>query len=290
MSYSLHFIPSGEQSSPTSEEFQHYFKGQPYYSLGGGNSQAVYENEDTGVYFYFELIGPDEKDDLGTWAIFNLNLYRPHYFALEAIPHLERFIAEFNLVVDDPQIDGMNRGEFSGDLFLKAWDASNKFAYAAILNQEGALAPPSLPTAKLDAVWKWNLGREKMQSKLGESIFVPKIMFFQWGECLVTGAVWTDGTSSVIPNVDIVMLYRHGLAPKRWFRRKPDLIPIEWPSIQPLIEQFGSKNKDKDSYLLKFDETPQEVLKFFTNQTTSEHAPEAIAPDQILNDELIQSI
>jgi hypothetical protein len=60
MSYDLDF--SVREGSPeiSDEEFAAYFKGRRHYRLN--DTQAWYENEDTGVYFSFDY-GDEEFDD-----------------------------------------------------------------------------------------------------------------------------------------------------------------------------------------------------------------------------------
>src|SRR3954451_15768766 len=93
MSYDL-FFEAGAGRKLEKKTFAAHFKSRPNYQVENG--QAVYQNEDTGVYFIF-----DEPDD-GVMA-FNLNLYRPHVFGLEAAVELEAFSKAFAAAVTDPQ-------------------------------------------------------------------------------------------------------------------------------------------------------------------------------------------
>ena len=62
--------------------------------------------------------------------------------------HSAAFVHAFDLVVDDPQMAGMGRGEFSADGFLAGWNAGNRFAHGAIVAQHGDTATfHSLPEA-----------------------------------------------------------------------------------------------------------------------------------------------
>ncbi len=55
-----------------------------------------------------------------------MNFYRPHFFALEALPELEVFVEAFDLTVEDPQVGGMGEREFVGFLFGSGWSEGNR--------------------------------------------------------------------------------------------------------------------------------------------------------------------
>src|SRR6266481_1930677 len=93
VSYDLYFTAnSGEKIEK--KAFAAHFNGRRNYKVS--KKQAVYQNEDTGVYFIF-----DAPDD-GVVA-FNLNYFRPHIFGLEAAPELEIFATTLELTAGDPQ-------------------------------------------------------------------------------------------------------------------------------------------------------------------------------------------
>src|SRR5207248_9248706 len=67
----------------------------PNYELN--DAQALYSNEDSGVYFAFEFLQQDGDDEEGRDTSllpvsFNLNYFRPHAFGLEAEPELSAFV------------------------------------------------------------------------------------------------------------------------------------------------------------------------------------------------------
>src|SRR5207244_3141265 len=124
--------------------------------------QAVYGNEDTGVYFVFDLQGqPDDGEGSAYSAALNINYFRPSFFGLEAEPEVTGFVRAFDLTVVDPQVGGMGEGEYSADLFLNGWNQGNEFGYSAILNNpDNRKGVVSLPTARLMAAWKWNRNKQ----------------------------------------------------------------------------------------------------------------------------------
>lgn len=155
MSYDLYLNRSAPVSS---DEFHAFFAERPMFRTA--NTQAVYDNEDTGVYFIFNLAAGAESEEPSHKISFNLNYFRPHFFAREAAPQLAAVIDSFGFGIHDPQNDGMGDGPFSEEGFLRGWDHGNAFGYHAVLKSD---TPPaavySRPTTELDAIWRWN--REK---------------------------------------------------------------------------------------------------------------------------------
>ena len=95
MSYDLFFIAS---KSADHTSFVEHFGARPNYEVKA--NQAWYANEDTGVYFSFALATLEEKeerdeDEPDFWASFNLNYFRPAYFAEEAALELHAFVERF---------------------------------------------------------------------------------------------------------------------------------------------------------------------------------------------------
>src|SRR5947207_12635263 len=129
MSYDLYF-EAGAGKKLDAKSFGAYFRARRHYQVENG--QAVYQNEDTGVYFIF-----DEPQE-GVVA-FNLNFLRPHVFALEAAGELEKFAKAIAGKVMDPQGDSREPGPFNREVFLRGWDEGNRFAYKAMMKEQGAV-------------------------------------------------------------------------------------------------------------------------------------------------------
>ena len=284
MSYDLFFSPRSGDVPPTSD-FERYFGGRSHYTVQNG--QAWYENPDTGVYFSFDRCDPADDDEVSCWTSFNLNYNRPHYFALEALPELEAFVSEFGLVVDDPQIDGMGQGEFAGDLFVSGWSKGNRLGVAAA-HDSATNAPLTLPSETLEATWRWNYGREAFQQRLGESIFVPKIVFLVVNGAPQTASVWTDASPIVLPRTDVVVIRREETAPRRFFRRRPDLAIVSWAELGPTLEGFALEEEPLPHHMLGFHAAPDQVLAFITSQPALSENLEGLPPDQVLNEELFR--
>src|SRR4051812_9742286 len=134
MSYDLYFQKKN-QKSLSRQEFANYFSSRPHYKIE--NRQAIYENDDTGVYFIFEhneaeSLEKTEDPSAYSPAILILNFLRPHIFALEAEPEVAAFVRQFGFTIADPQDDGNPGSTYDREAFLRGWNAGNKFAFNAI--------------------------------------------------------------------------------------------------------------------------------------------------------------
>ena len=283
MSYDLLFRP---RSSPVSEaEFFDYFRGRPHYKVE--NTQAWYQNEDSGVYFVFEYGGVEDRVDADYPFAFNINFFRPSYFILEAEPEVTALVKRFDFLVLDSQKDGMQDGRYDPGLLISGWQHGNEFGCSAMMKeQEDRPDVASLPAGRLHEVWRWNLGREALQRTVGEAQFVPSIMFLRLDGAVVTAAVWPDGIPSVLPKVDYLIIGREQLAPKTLFRKKADTVFVEWAEIYPLIARHNS-NEHEGAVDLNYVHCPKDVARFILGLARNEPAVTGLPPDQVLDDELV---
>jgi hypothetical protein len=288
VSYDLFLKPRSGEFSP--ERFLEYFEGRPSYVVQG--QQAWYQNEDTGVYFSFEThppqaAGEDDDSAVGYPVSFNMNYFRPSFFALEAEPELSRVVGEFDFVVQDPQADGMGEGEFVSSRFLSGWKKGNEFGYQAILRvPQGRPDVVSMPAGKLERIWNWNYERAKLQHELGESIFVPRIMFFKDGGSVISAAVWGDGIPTAFPSeVDALVVYLKELAPRRWFRRKDTIATVAWDSVRPLVERFTRSHRD--GMISQYSTPPKDIVEFLQSLPPRAQMLEGVSADAVLDAELV---
>jgi hypothetical protein len=231
MSYDLYFKPRSGEVDP--ERLAAYFRGRRHYTVD--SKQAVYENNDTGVHFIFELENESEPDEDQSYPVaFNLAFYRPTFFGLEAEPEVADFVREFDMTISDPQFDGMGDGEYSSQGFLTGWNHGNEFAYASFLNNPDFRNDiVSYPTAELLRVWTWNRKREGLQQEVGPNKFVPIIMFWVVSGKPVTGAIWPKGAPLVTDFVDFLLVERQDLAPTPFTF-------LSWGDALPLLTKYGS--------------------------------------------------
>lgn len=224
----------------TLEGFNAYFSDRPNFELKA--TQAWYSNEETGVYFSFDY-GEPESDD--AWlprlpVSLNVNYFRPHTFGLEAQLELALFVKRFELTVVDPQKSGMGEGEYSQEGFLRGWNAGNEVAYEALVERNPTATYPSLPAAKLEAVWLWNYSVPTRQRNVGDNVFVPRIFFVALPQGPpLTAAVWGDGIPVLLPDVDFYFLPRKRFAPKPLpSSAKPELTQSTRAELAPMLSAF----------------------------------------------------
>src|SRR5262245_52231785 len=292
MSYDLRFwVPAGAPV-PSQAELEEYFRGRPWYAMQG--SQAFYGNEDTGVYFSFELGEPSDGEGVG--RSFNLNYFRPSIFGLEAEREVSAVVERFSLSVDDPQIQGMGRGPYSRDGFLSGWNTGNEFGYASIVAQvkkdagtEGSLFNTVLPAAELERCWRWNLQRADLQRELGDGVFVPRISFLRRDGGIRSFVVWGDAMAVALPDVDVLMLVRQQLAPRRLFLFKAQDVAIaRFSDLGPLLALGTQVRAPVPHRVFRWDAPPAAVQEFFKGRTPFRGGQLGVPVDKVLDEELMQ--
>lgn len=296
MSYDLFFAPTYRLCGI--DEFVEYFSNRPNYKLEG--TAAYYFNEYTGVYFSFEYNVDldteqieaemddenDEQEEDEYPIVFNINFYRPSFFGLEAANEIMEFVAEFELQVMDPQGNGIHEEGFSAENFLDGWNAGNEFAYRAILgNDEFQQMALTYPTASLHEIWSWNYGRDELQNRLGDDIFVPRIYFMKVDEKVVTTTLWPDAIPVCLPKVDFVLVLRKELSSEP-NSEEPQVLRVSWSELAAEIERYPF---EEDFYYRMEFEYPDELLCHAVRQLPLQaHDPEEIQPyDSVLDAELV---
>lgn len=293
MSYDLFFRSRSPSQSLSRDNFARYFGGRRLYEVK--ESQAWYSNEDSGVYFVFEYAERDEDSDSEEEvdlsllpASFNLNYFRPHVFGLEAEPEVAAFVERFDLTVSDPQMSGMGDGEYSKAGFLGGWNVGNEFGYRAILSQDPTQRVLTLTSSQIETCWRWNFRREVRQGEIGDTAFVPRIFFFDMDEGVRTGVAWGDGIPILLPIVDLVLVPRQRLAPRRWFRSKDDIVVFAWAELLPILRRFQHVPGEPACYQLFYETTPSDIERLIREKQPPSEVPKGIAVDQVLDLELVE--
>jgi hypothetical protein len=286
MSYDLYFTAP----RVSLEAFNSHFAGDIRYQLSSG--EAIYQNQDTGVYFIFRYSNQetgDAEEEPG-FATFNINYYRPHYFGLEAVQELTGFIEAFRCSVFDPQMHGMGEGPFSPEAFLRGWNHGNEFGYSAVLKGE---RPPGevwhLPTDRLEAIWRWNYRIRESQAALSEDVFIPRIFFIIVENRVASAAVWPDAISEILPEVDILLIGRDRLAPRRFFRgtqKDECLLPFE--DVRPILDPYRTSDFPINAFRLPSPITPQNLHDFIRSLKPSTAKLRGVSTDQVLNSEIVK--
>ena len=143
-------------------------------NVDGNGLNFVYKHPQTGVYCVFDV-----EDD---YVLVSLNLMRPRFFGMEAMPLISRLADEAGLEIFDPQQDRVVVHEELLDL----WLALNEQAIRSL--------KPDLPYLEPEKSlywWQWMRDKDALQEKLGPSIFVPQIFLLADQTRRVrTAAVW----------------------------------------------------------------------------------------------------
>jgi hypothetical protein len=93
VSYDLYFEP--RSGALDLHEIAAYFSSRPNYEVNP--TQAWYQNEETGVYFVFEMQSREETEGTEYYPVaLNINYFRPSYFIEEAEPEITAFIRMFD--------------------------------------------------------------------------------------------------------------------------------------------------------------------------------------------------
>jgi hypothetical protein len=286
MSYDLFLKPRHGTFDPI--QFLDYFRSRSHYEVS--ERQALYGNPDSGVYFGFELEPPPEDPDEEHLPIsFNINFFRPSYFILEAELEVTAFVRYFDLVVFDPQIDGMEGDEYQSHLLIKGWNRGNEFAFASLLRKRKvARDVPTLPAATLMEFWRWNLGRAERQARVGDTKSIPRILFVRIAGEARSAAFWPDGgIRSIIPHVDYLVVDREKFDPEQQ-PGKEDQALVAWEVARPLLERYGSIEMD-NSFVLNDDAQPPGGLAGLIQSLpayTGEFVP--LSADDVLDRELVE--
>lgn len=292
MSYDLFFQARKTGATVTYDEFADYFSSRRHYDVKEG--QAWYTNEDTGVYFVFEFDTSDDAAEQGAEPLlpvtFNLNYFRPHPFGMEAEPEVRSFVTTFGLLVCDGQVMGMGEGEYSTDGFLRGWNSGNEFGYRAMVSQAPDALPMTLTSAIIQSCWLWNYQREARQTAIGESAFVPRIVFIDRDGKVASAVIWTDGIPSLLPEVDLLLVPRKRFAPRRLFRSSTeDMVTLEWPQIAPVLKRFQRSMSELACFELFYAETPDDIAQLIRKARPPAVAPQGLSFDQVLNQELVEA-
>jgi hypothetical protein len=279
MSYDLYF-EAGAGKRLDRKSFAAYFKGRANYKPGKG--QAIYQNEDTGVYFMF-----DEPSE-GVVA-FNLNYFRPHVFGLEAAPELEAFAAAFAARVTDPQNEGMGEdAAFTREGFLRGWNAGNRFGYRAILSEQTDQPIHTWPARRIREVWAWNFARAAEQERAGEEMFVPAIFATAVEGEVWSVAIWPPECPILLPAVDAVLvpLAQSG-------KQSNELALVRWEEVLAVVKSYQVKGVAAGGaglarYRLAFEDWPAEVAAFLGNKRRAVGEMNGVGLDGVLDQELVE--
>ncbi len=287
MNYDLFFRPTAKTPPCNDHRFTNFFEGRENYRVEDG--RADYVNENTGIFFSFEF---DEglEDPYGDPAAFpvcfSMNYLCPHVFGLEAEPEVRAFVEAFKLEVEDPQVGGMGRGVYSGESFYRGWARGNEMALQLVLKDPPKAPIFTLPTARLEACWRWNFNRKEELSRVGEEVFVPRLLFVIIDGEVKSLVTWTDGAPSILPEADIVALVRMDLS---LVEGAQEIVVLPFSEVEKgILQKFPIGDGPLRFWRLMYEEPPQTVVDFFTSFEAAPKRFEGISLGNILNGELVR--
>lgn len=306
MSYDLYLFRRPTAKPLKKKEFQAHFKGRPNFTIKG--TRAGYENEKTGVYFSFNFSdgkGAEDDDEIGSRAHvhFNLNYFRSHVFGLEAERELTPFVEALDLIVSDPQTEGMGDGDYTPDGFLRGWNAGNRFAHGAMLSLqdkgETLLGGQHvLPAKTLRACWEWTYGIDDLYEEFHDDltdVFIPRVMYALCDGALRTFCVWPQLIPTALPAVDLVLVMRDEL-PKSALGAETGNAVVAWKDVRKAASEFelvSGKAAPGLKYVLMdygtAEEAPAKLVNFVRGLPAFAGQLQGISLDRILDDELVRA-
>ncbi len=288
MSYDLLFLSDSDQPSPNPDIFLEHFTGRAFYTVENG--QAIYQNPDTGVYFIFELVTETLEGEPPSWASFILNLFRPHYFALESIGEIEAFIARTNSIIFDPQDAEPSPRRFDSQRFLDNWNHGNHRAYQLMTEQmlqEGSNFNPLMyPTERLEMIWRWNLDCQRRQDEVGDDIFIPKVSFLNVAGQVQSAVVWTDAIPTYLPEVDVVLIYRDQIRKRTLLGGGPTIALVRWDDLGTHLAVYPHRTFALPLIDLSHIIPSNTLVDFLRSLPTLSPKHQLVSMDSILNAEL----
>ena len=181
MSFDLYFCRQNG-STPSISELKEYFSDLPRFrvnDVAAGGVEFWYRNEATGVYCGFSNSPLDaaELEGCGSSGLtFNLNFVRPTFFAYETMPLVEDFSKQFDLLVENPQDETIDKADATS--LISSWRTHNAWAIGATKNtpigEEFEL--PYMPEASATAWWRYMSVQPTIEEAITDDIFVPSLM------------------------------------------------------------------------------------------------------------------
>ncbi len=287
MSYDLFFLESDRWGD---DDFLEFFEGRPNYEIAG--MLVSYRNEDTDVYFTFELHdrGLDlefERDHPCCWVLFSLNFNRPSFFAVEAALEIEAFICHFESQIYDPQIDGPPGDPFSIEAFIREWNRGNELASRTINSLKTQPDYFLKPRADLKAIWEWNYSIDRRYEDMVEDLFIPRISFCRDSDEAKTAIVWGDLVPSILPKVEWVIIVKDRYARRRWFRKEVEIAIVPWESMPDELSGYRTEIQPVPHYFVDKPEPPKEWVDWI-RRIPAGNRPEILSMHQILDAESFQ--
>lgn len=243
MSYDLYFYKQ-KISDLTESKIAEYLTNN-LASTSESNTQWFVEDENTETYFSFDQNEPETDEESielfenfqdfdNTHFTFNLNYLRPDFFGQFAFEFVDKLVKELDLYVLNPQssVDPDNPTKPKGNELYENWSETNAKNSVNFFTEYGL---EFFPLDKSNDFYKYNNNKTRLQQKLGDNYYVPKLYLFKTktnGQ-LVTISTWTEHIPNVFPPADYFLLSKKY---KKLFRTVEEHGLI---SSKTLHEKFG---------------------------------------------------
>jgi hypothetical protein len=93
----------------------------------------------------------------------------------------------------------------------------------------------------------------------------------------------------LLPTVEVVFLYRDAYAPRRLFRRRPDVAILKWDEVEPVVRDYQLQSGPVPFRRLEYVSAPTTISALFSQAAASVPGG-VVAPDSILESELVARI
>jgi hypothetical protein len=212
MSYDLIFCR--EKGRPLAFEDVAAWAARRKYFERSAPKQLWYENKDTGVYFSFEYENFDPEDGLvppqfeDIRLSFNLNFFRPSFFAYEAMPIVTELARNFGLLGIE---DSSPPAACDAEQLTASWIESNSRAAKAVIHAGEVEEPFYMPAEKSLEWWRYMYRHEELSKELEMAdVFVPTLFLLALNDSrnIRTAVTWIPDVHMIVPDCELVILGR----------------------------------------------------------------------------------
>jgi hypothetical protein len=294
MSYDLYFYKR-KSSDLTESKIAEYLTSN-LTSTSESDTQWFVEDEDTETYFSFDQNEPETDEESielfenfadfdNTHFTFNLNYLRQDFFGQFAFEFVDKFVKDLELFVLNPQsTTDPNKPTKPKDKELyENWSETNSRNSANFFKEYEL---EFYPLEKSNDFYNYNHNKLKLQEKLGDNYYVPKLYLFKRKKDgqIITLCTWAEHIPTVFPPADYFLLIKKH---KKLFRTVEEVGLI---SSDTLHKRFGSllDNVDLKNCKIIHPEKAVEAKDIF-NSTKIEHKLVEFA-DRIQIDKLVNVI
>ncbi len=247
MSYDITFYNKKNTEAATKDQIKVFLSENQYIvSEKETGFEAHYENEDTGVYCYFDYFEEEDEEEKDeetegydkSKLTFSLNFGRPSFFAEETLPFVDTLAKKFNFLV----YDGNGLRESSIDTLMQSWAHTNKATINFAKTNPDKMTPmPFLSQQASKEWWLYQKMRKTIAGEIEEDIFIPNIflMMDEKTSEVRRMSTWTEGIACGFPVCDDIMLVKlnEGLMSKLR-NKETELFRISYNEAMALLETY----------------------------------------------------